>query len=157
MTKSENLIKELMNHPIIRTELPMQMILGLPYLEKKAGRLCMTFMPHREEYRDGFVEYYPRQFEVTFLYPFRRLASFRNLTLEKEISAQEPVCRVEASFLTGQGVRLITELYEACDRLLSFQKQDGKVSDTSISKYQQTFWSTVEKLGLAPLYRGTEA
>ena len=33
MMNSENIVNELMNHPVIRTELPMQMLLGLPCRE----------------------------------------------------------------------------------------------------------------------------
>ena len=55
MMNSENIVKELMNHPVIRTELPMQMLLGLPGLEKKAGRLCISCKPPREENQDGKV------------------------------------------------------------------------------------------------------
>ena len=157
MTNSENIVKELMNHPVIRTELPMQMLLGLPCLEKKAGRLCMSFKPHREEYQDGKVIYYPQQFELSFVYPFKRLVCFRNLMFERKIDITEPVCSVEAAWLTERGAELMKELYAACDRVLSFQEQDGRVSDMSVDKYQKTYRETVEKLGLTGLYGGTEA
>ena len=51
----------------------------------------------------------------------------------------------------------VKELYAACDRVLSFQEQDGRVSDMSVDKYQKIYRETVEKLGLAGLYGGTEA
>ena len=156
MMNSENIVKELMNHPVIRTELPMQMLLGLPYLEKKEGRLCMSFRPHREEYQDGRVAYYAPQFELTFVYPFKRLVCFRNLMFEREINITEPVCSVEASWLTEQGAEIMRELYAACDRVLSFQEQDGRVSDMSVGKYQKAYQEAVEKLGLGALYGGTQ-
>ena len=156
MMNSENIVKELMNHPVIRTELPMQMLLGLPCLEKKAGRLCMSFKPHREEYQDGKAIYYPQQFELSFVYPFKRLVCFRNLMFEREINITEPVCSVEASWLTEQGAEIMRELYAACDRVLSFQEQDGRVSDMSVGKYQKAYQEAVEKLGLGALYGGTQ-
>ena len=115
MKNTENMVKELMNHPVIRAELPMQMLLGLPYLEKKDGRLCMSFKPHREEYQDGKVIYYPQQFELSFVYPFKRLVCFRNLMFERKIDITEPVCSVEAAWLTERGAELMKELYAACD------------------------------------------
>ncbi len=106
----------------------------------------MSFKPHREEYQDGKVIYYPQQFELSFVYPFKRLVCFRNLMFEREIDITEPVCSVEAAWLTERGAELMKELYAACDRVLSFQEQDGRVSDMSVGKYQKAYQEAVEKL-----------
>lgn len=151
---TKTLFQELTKHPVVRSEMSMQMLLGLPYLEKKAGLLCMRFYPHREAYKDGCVEYFPAQYELAFVYPFKKICHFSNLTLEQGVDAAQPVCRVEAAWLADKGAALMNELYAACDRVLSFQEKDGKVSDLSVAKYQAAFWETVKKLGLEELYQG---
>lgn len=153
MVNTQTILQEIMNHPTVRSEMPMQMLLGLPYLEKKSEKLCMRFCAHREEYKNSYVEYFPAQYQLSFVYPFKKICYFSNLTLEQGVDASKPVCRVEATQLTDRGIAFMKELYAACDRVLSFQEKDGKVTDLSITKYQNAFWETVKKLGLEELYR----
>lgn len=152
--KSEELIKELSRHPLVISSVAMQMQMGIPYLRKKNGRLCMSFRPHREEYADGMIEVYAQQYELEFAYPFRQVIHFDNFLYSKEPEVSEPVARIDGEWMLRRGKYILRELYEACDRVLKFQEMDGQVSDVSISKYQKTYWETVESLHLDALYGG---
>lgn len=151
--KTEELMKELAGHPVLKSQMSMQMQLGLPYLEKKNDRLCISFKPHRQEYKDGRLLYYPHQYEVTFVYPFKKIVYFSVVAYQHPVNAAEPVCRQDADWMIHTGNHALGELYEACDRVLGFQKKDKKVSNLSIEKYQKLYWSTAEKLGLIDLYK----
>lgn len=175
--KSSDLVKNLAMHPVLASEMSMRMQMGLPYLERRNGKLCMSFKPHREEFEQGNIAYYKPQYEVVFIYPFNHIAKFEVLAyVSEDISvseqndemnsskiedgkgqASQPVCRIETEYMLQSGKRLISELFDACDRILDFQEKDGKVSDVSITKYQKLYQDTVEKLGLTAVYGdGTE-
>lgn len=151
--KSGELMKELANHPMLKSQMSMQMQLGLPYLEKKNDKLCVSFKPHRQEYKDGKLLYYPHQYEVTFVYPFKKIVYFSVLAYQGSINESGPVCRQDAEWMLHMGNHAVAELYDACDRVLGFQEKDKKVSNVSIDKYQKLYWNTVEKLGLTDLYK----
>lgn len=151
--KMEELMKELANHPVLKSQMSMQMQLGLPYLEKKHDRLCISFKPHRQEYRENKLLYYPHQYEVTFVYPFKKIVYFSVVAYQRPVDVSEPVCLQDAEWMLHTGNHTVQELYDACDRVFGFQEKDKKVSSVSIDKYQKLYWSTVEKLGLMDVYK----
>lgn len=151
--KTKELLKELAMHPIVTSQMSMQMQLGLPYLEKKNDRLCISFRAHRQDYKEGKLLYYPHQYEMTFVYPFKKIVRFSALAYERTVDTSAPVCQADAQWMLKTGNRAIQELYEACDRVLEYQEKDKKVSNVSIEKYQKLYWSTVEQLGLMELYK----
>ena len=153
---SLKIVKEIISNPTLKENMSLQMQLGLPYLEKKNEKLCMSFKPHMEQYVDGNIEYYAPQYDVELIYPFKKIIKFINLSYETAVDTSVPVAKIDAKELSSVGAGYMNELYAACTRVLEFQEQDGKVSDVSIKKYQKTYYDIVEKLGLTALYGGSE-
>jgi hypothetical protein len=153
---SLNIVKEIVSNTTLRENMSLQMQLGLPYLEKKNNRLCMSFKPHMEKYVDGNIEYYAPQYDLELVYPFKKIIRFINLSYEITVDISAPVAKVDAKELSSVGAGYVNELYDACTRVLEFQEQDGKVSDVSIKKYQKSYYDTVKKLGLTALYGSSE-
>ncbi len=149
---SLKIIKEIVSNPTLKENMSLQMQLGLPYLEKKKEKLCMSFKPHMEKYVDGNIEYYAPQYDLELVYPFKKIIKFINLSYEITVDKSVPVAKIDAKELSSVGVGYMNELYDACTRVLEFQEQDGKVSDVSIKKYQKSYYDVVKKLGLTALY-----
>lgn len=146
------LVNRLAQSTFVQNELPMQMQLGLPWLEKRGEHLCMSFLPHREAYQDGKLMLYAAQYELSWVYPFQHIASFRNLTLENGLK-DDPVCVIEGERLLEYGSFIMQELYQECGRVLDFQENNGHVSDVTLRKYQQRFVELTERLGMDAFYR----
>lgn len=153
---SLNIIKEIVSNTTLKENMSLQMQLGLPFLEKKNNRLCMSFKPHLEKYADGNIAYYAPQYDLELVYPFKKIIKFVNLSYEMTVDTAVPVAKVDAKELSSVGAGYMNELYDACTRVLEFQEQDGKVSDVSIKKYQKSYYDTVKKLGLTALYGSGE-
>ena len=153
---SLKLIKEIISNPTLKENMSLHMQLGLPYLEKKNEKLCMSFRPHLEKLANGNIEYYAPQYDLELVYPFKKIIKFINLSYETTVDMSVPVATVNAKELASIGAGYMNELYAACTRVLEFQEQDGKVSDVSIKKYQKSYYDTIEKLGLTALYGSSE-
>lgn len=149
---AKELVGKLTQHSLVKAEMPLQVQLGLPYLELKAGKLCISFKPHRELCNNGIIEFYPQQYEITWVYPFHKVIRFSNLSYEKDIDASKFVGSISLSRMASRGKYLIDELYEACGRVISFWERDGQVSDVMLKKYQRLYYETAEQLQLSALY-----
>lgn len=149
---AKELVTQLSRHTLVKSEMPLQVQLGLPYLELRAGKLCISFKPHRELCSNGVIEFYPQQYEIAWVYPFRRVIRFSNLACERELDVSEPVGRISLERMASGGKYLLDELYAACSRVLSFWERDGQVSDVMLKKYQRLYYETAEQLGLSVLY-----
>lgn len=146
------LMDKLSASPFVQAELPMSMQLGLPYLDKRGGELCISFRPHREEILDGQLTLFPQIFELAWVYPFSHVILFRNLLYETPIDTKTPVCSCSCDWLLGIGKYSMNALYEACSEVLSFREETGSVNDAVLSKYQETYWKTIQRLGLERFY-----
>lgn len=149
---AKELVKKLAQHPLAKSDMPLQVQLGLPYLEKRGGKLCISFKPHRELCVDGKIAFYPQQYEIAWAYPFEKVIHFSNLSYEKEIDASKPVACVSLDRMAGGGKYLLEELYSGCSRVITFWEQEGKVSDVMLRKYQRLYYETAGQLGLSALY-----
>ena len=145
--ESRQLMKDLAVHPLVRSQMAMQMQLGLPYLEKRNGELFLRFLPHKEELQGETLLYYAPQYELEFIYPFQKVTYFRN-----NLSGEVPLAQIDALWLAENGKLILDELYNALSRVLTFREEDGQVSELSVSKYQQAYWMCVKRLGLEALY-----
>lgn len=146
------LVSKLSNSPIVRSEISLQMQLGLPYLEMKNNELCIRFQPHREEYKDGKMQFFMPLYEIAWVYPFEHVICFRNMVYEKEIDVTMPVHEANGEWVLGIGKYYMKELYKECSGVLSFREQNGTVNEMIVSKYQNLYQKTVERLGLQKLY-----
>lgn len=149
---AEELVKKLSNSPIVQSEVSMQMQLGLPWLEIKNSELCVYFRPHKEEYRNGKIQFFAPLYEIEWVYPFAHMILFRNLKFEDRIDAETPLYEVSGDWVLGIGRYYTKELYKECSEALSFREKNGTVNDIVISKYQAMYRKTVERLGLQKLY-----
>ena len=146
------LVNKLSNSPIVQSEISLQMQLGLPWLSIKNGELCIRFQPHREEYRDGKMQFFAPVYEIEWVYPFAHIILFRNLKYEDQIDTETPLYEIGGDWVLGIGKYYTKELYKECSEVLSFREKNGMVNDVVISKYQNLYRQAVERLGLQKLY-----
>lgn len=149
---AKELVKKLSRHPVVTSDMAMQVQLGLPYLEKRKDLLCISFKPHRETIREGMLEFYPPVYEIAWVYPFNHLIRFENISYFREINLSEPVQRIRSEVYAGRCKYIMAELYEKCSRVLAIQEQNGDVSDITLKKYQQAYAEAVRDLGLTLVY-----
>ena len=149
---AKEVIKKLSQHPVVTNDMAMQIQLGLPYLEKRNGKLCISFEPHVERLNGEKIDFYKPQYSIAWVYPFDRLIFFQNLSYSDNIGLTEPVVSISLKDYSRHGVYMVEQLYEKCTRVLTFQEKDGKVSDLSLKKYQQAFNEVVRDLGLEAVY-----
>lgn len=149
------LVNKLSQSPMVQSEVSLQMQLGLPWLSIKNGELCVRFLPHREEFRDGKMQFFAPQYEIEWVYPFTHVILFRNLKYENHdnpIDTSIPVHEAGKDWVLGIGKYYTKELYEECSKVLSFREKNGTVNDTVVSKYQNLYQKTVKQFGLEKLY-----
>ena len=149
---AKSVVKRIARHSVVHSQIGMQMQLGLPFLEIKKGKLCMCFKPHKEVYKDGYIEFYPQQYILEFVYPFEEVIKFENLLYESEIDVSTPVCRIEAKKMSQKGAFIIEELYTECSRAINAMKKNGTVSDLRMQYFKEAYMNTIDQLGLSKLY-----
>ena len=147
------LINKLSAHPAVEENMSLQAQLGLPWLEKRNGRLCVCFRAHREDYRDGHIDFYAPQYDLVWTYPGLHLVFFENRLYRNAPDLTAPVCSLPAQRFAGRGRYLLSELYDQCSRILELQDRDGTVSEVTLHRYQQTFFETVRELELTDIYK----
>lgn len=150
------LIDKLMQHPLVLSQLPMQMQLGLPSLAKKRGELCMRFIPHREDFVNHHLEIYPGQYILEFVYPFEKVICFRSLLYEREIDLSSPLCCMEPEFLAARGKYSLNELYSECSRVLTAREKTGAVPEVMLANYRKLYDRILKRMGLEQLYGGLD-
>lgn len=149
---TKELLHELANSDIVKAEIPLGLQLGLPWLEKRNGVLCICFLPHREELDGETICYYPPQFEIAWVWPFEHLASFHRLTLDGPIDMEKPVCTLGVKRLVSTGKFGMDELYQESTKILKKIEYNGAISDAWIESYQNKYKKLTEILGLTALY-----
>lgn len=149
---AREVVKKLSQHPVVTNDMAMQVQLGLPYLERRNGKLCISFKPHAERLNGEHIEFYNPQYEIAWAYPFVHLISFQNLRYSQNLQLAAPVAQIPLKYYSKYGVYMVEQLYESCTRVLTFQERDGKVSDLSLRKYHQAYYEVVRDLGLETVY-----
>ena len=145
-------LHKLANSDIVQAEIPLGLQLGLPWLEKQNGKLCICFMPHKEELDGEKILYYPPQFEIAWVWPFEHLASFRRLTLDRTIDMEKPACSLGVNRLIFTGKYGMDELYGECTKILNLMENNGTVTDAWILSYQKKYKKLTGALGLEAVY-----
>ena len=148
---SVEIIKKLSLHYLVTHDMPLQIQLGLPYLEKKNGSLYMSFKAHKEVFNKGCLEYYSPEYELVWKFPFDHIVEFREL---ENATNQAPklVGNICEKKMLSTGLYSIKELYDACSRVLTFWENTGTVSDLIMSKYQKQYEDTIRQLGMQEVY-----
>lgn len=146
------MMEKLIRHPVVHANIGMQMQLGLPYLEKRNGKLCVTFLPHREDYRDGMMEFFTPQYRITWAYPFERTVFFENRLYSENPETTKMVHTIPMERYAERGRFLLKDLYEQCSNVLAVYERDKAVSDVTLRKYQKAYFETVQELGLTGVY-----
>lgn len=149
---AKEVVKKLSQHPVVTNDIAMQVQLGLPYLERRSNKLCISFKAHVERLNGEYIEFYEPQYEIAWVYPFEHLISFENLRYSQNVQMIDPVAEIPLDDYSRHGIYVVAQLYEKCTRVLSFQEQDGMVSDLSLRKYQQAYFEAVYELGLEAVY-----
>ncbi len=147
------LISDLMRREIIRTEIPIGLQPGLPWLEKCNEKLCISFLMHKEEYSDNSLYYYTPQYAAAWVWPFEHIACFRNLMLEAPVDVSTPICRISADRLLSVGKYGMEDLYRACTEALGVMEKNNSIADAWIRSYQKKFLNLVDTLGMEELYK----
>ena len=146
------MMEKLTCNPIVRANIGLQMQLGLPYLEKRKGKLCVTCLPHREEYRDGMMEFFTPQYQIAWVYPFDRIIACENTVYFRDLDLSKPVCAMPAEKYLTRGKYVLNELYAQCSGLLAAYEQNHDVSDVALRRYQKAYYETVQEMGLTGVY-----
>ena len=146
------MMEKLTRHPVVRANIGMQMQLGLPYMEKRNGKLCVTFLPHREACRDGVMEFFAPQYKITWVYPFDRVVFFENCLYTEDPTLPQIVHTIPVNRYAERGRFLLKDIYEQCGNVLAVYERDKKVSDVTLRKYQKVYFETVQELGLTGVY-----
>lgn len=149
---AKEVVKKLSQHPVVTNDMAMQVQLGLPYLERRNNKLCISFKAHGERLNGEYIEFYKPQYEITWVYPFEHLISFQNLRYSQNLHVTASVAEIPLKYYSEHGIYMVEQLYEKCGRILTFQEQDGMVSDLSLRKYQQAYYEAVRDLGLEAVY-----
>ncbi len=152
MMNSKKLVESLVKSNFVKSEIPMQMEMGLPFIKKTAHGVVICFKPHKEIVRDGVTDIYSHQFEVEWVYPFNHISYFKNLSVYSESIASVPICTIKDQMMLDEGVYYINKLYEELDNILDYLQYNKTVPDIAISNYQKMYRKVVEKLGLEQLY-----
>lgn len=146
------LINKLSAHPVVEESMSLQVQLGLPWLETRDGKLCIRFLAHREDYRDGHIHFYAPQYDLVWTYPGAHLVFFENRLYRTGPDLSAPVASLSAQRFAERGRYILSELYDRCSRVLELADRDGTVSEVTLRRYQQTFAETVRELGLEAVY-----
>lgn len=149
---AKELVTQLARHPVVASDMAMQVQLGLPYLEKRNGKLCISFKPHQEVLHDETIAFFAPQYEIAWVYPFNRLIHFDNLLYSTAVDLVKPVQTIRVRDYAMRGTFLVEELYRECSRVLSIQESDGTVSDITLRKYRKAYFEVVRELGLEGVY-----
>lgn len=149
---AKELVAKLARHPVVVSDMAMQVQLGLPYLEKRNGRLCIFFKPHHEAVQNDSIAFYAPQYEIAWVIPFDRLISFNNLLYSSDVDLENPVQTISICEYAKRGTFLVEELYRECSRVLSIYETDGTVSDVTVKKYQKIYFEVVRDLELEAVY-----
>ena len=151
MNASE-MMEKLAHHSVVSGNVGMQMQLGLPWFEKRNGKLCVSLLPHREDCRDGNVEFFAPQYRITWVYPFDRIVFFENSRYYGQSEVPQVIHRVPVERYVQRGRFLIKDLYEQCSRVLAVYERGQDVSDVTLCKYRKAYFETVRDLGLTGIY-----
>lgn len=150
--KTNEFIDKFAASDFVRNELPLQMQLGLPYLFKKNNRLYVKFFPHKENFAEGHIEIYERQYSLEVVYPSCRVVKFVDLIYDEKIQSAKKIKDTDAECVLKNWKYVINGIYDSCSEILDFYDRNGKVADFQIEKYQIAFADAVERLGLSELY-----
>lgn len=146
------MMNKLSMHPVVRADMVMQVQLGLPFLEKRMDKLCVSVLPHREEYREGCVKSYLPQYKAVWVYPFDKLIAFENTAYFCPVDLSRPVSSVTAEKYALRGKYILNELYEQCSGVLAAYERNGTVSDVALRRYQRAYYEAVRELDLTAVY-----
>lgn len=149
----KKLLDQLADTPIVQNEIALQMQLGLPWLSRLGGELCISFKPHREDFDSGIIRVYAPQYEVSWVYPFVHMTHFRDLAYaEHSPDLSDPLAEMDAKWMLSIGKAYLQELYDACTKVLTFREENETVADIVLHRYQEQYRKTVAHLGLERLY-----
>lgn len=151
---ARELLKKLSSHPAVACDMALQVQLGLPYLERKNNRLCISFMPHVESLDGENILFFAPQYHITWVYPFEHVVYFENLSYSRSLDTSDPVHTESLTKYANHGRYILNGLFEECTRVLSFYEKNGMVSDVTIQKYQKSYFDAVQALGLTSVYGG---
>lgn len=150
--KTEELTALLRSQPALRHEVALEMQAGLPQFLMRGGELCVRFLPHKVRWEGHALSFGVPQYDIELIWPFRHLASFRNLAL-CGLSGQGPVCCLERDALMA--AREAIAAYQAvADELLKAREEQGSVTPQQVEDCQRAFDCCISACGLGKVYGG---
>ena len=149
---AQEMLEKLARHPMVYSNMGLQMQLGLPYLEKRNEKLCVSFLPHREDFRDGNMEFFAPQYKIAWAYPFEQIVFFENSLYYEALDLSKPIQTMPVERYAERGRFLLKDLYAQCGNVLEMYERDKSVSDVTLRKYQNAYYETVQALDLTGIY-----
>ena len=149
---AKEMLRKLSSHPVVRGDMALQVQLGIPFLEVRQGKLCVRCLPHREEYRAGFLDFYEPQYEIIWVYPFDKIIRFEDIGYFDSESRSEPVVSLKAEVYALRGKLILKDLYDQCTGLLTAYEREKTISDAALRRYQKACREAVRDLVLSGVY-----
>jgi len=147
----QRLRDELRRHPVFIQEIPSEMNMGFPVLEKKGESIIMSFLLHEESADEQKIYFYPAAYRVSFELPSLALTEFRNLIICEGKDITEPAASTDIEYMKSAGADIIDELYRWFETTLGILPYP-EYADHAIKSYQGIFKDAVEALELNGLY-----
>ena len=144
----------LLSHPVIRSEVAVEMQMGFPFLYQDQGKLCLRYLPHREVVEDGRLVFYAPAYRLEMCYPFKHFMGFVNYALSGNVHGGEGIAEVALDWMLENARRDVEQLYGSCDAVLDEQVRLGGVRPETMDMHHQAFEACVEKMGLRGIYGG---
>ena len=154
--KIDEIMKNVVTSSIYRKEVGTSLQLGLPKFTMRNHELFVMFYPHLEIYSNDAVSYYPPQYEIELLYPFRHIVLFRNIhyTTDKNLAPHsEPVRNIPVSDLAAN-IDYIRVLFSKADEILQCRENDTADLQSLVLDYNKHYYEVAESMGLQVIYGG---
>lgn len=145
------ILDQLLLHPVFLMDLPENMKIGLPMLERKNGRVLIRCRVHEEKFNGDNYEIYPAAAELNFDLDTLNLLSFHNYMILDGADVSRPVASPDGDYMSGSGKDILDEVIRALGETL--EKLDaGEFPEDPVAQYQEIFYAAVRVFGLEALY-----
>lgn len=159
--KTETIMKNIVTSSIYKKEIGTAFQLGLPRFIFRSNELFMKFYPHLEKYFDGIVSYYPPQYELELVYPFRHIVLFKNLAYTTDPYSfvdKDPVCKIHTRDL-AVNVSDLYDLFSLADEIIQCREADIEYKNqhhlqSLVLNYDKHYILTAKSMRLQTIYGG---
>lgn len=155
--KIDEIMKNIVASSTYKKEIGTSFQLGLPQFFLYNNELFILFYPHIERCHNAVIYYYLPRYELMLVYPFRHIASFKNLyyTMNQQhiFSEKTPVCKICMNDVVSR-VDAVYELYSVANEVVGAREKNEENLQSIVSEYRERYILTTESMGLQAIYGG---